>query len=156
MMDQEAIVARVEGDQAYIEVGGTGAGCGRCHEAGGCQSSILTQLFSARPRQFLITNAIGAVPGEHVIVRVAGGATWRAALLIYALPSLFLLLGAAIGIAAGGGSNVDSAAALGALLGFAVGIQSGSMLRRLPIAKVENPILVRRSSSFCITKEVRQ
>ena len=29
MMDQEAIVARVEGEHAYVEVGGAGGGCGR-------------------------------------------------------------------------------------------------------------------------------
>ena len=34
MMDQEAIVARVEGDHAYVEVGGTGGGgCGRCPDS---------------------------------------------------------------------------------------------------------------------------
>ena len=51
MMDQEAIVARVEGDHAYVEVGGTGGGgCGRCHETGGCQSGGLGQLFNSALR----------------------------------------------------------------------------------------------------------
>ena len=44
MMEQEAIVTRVEGEHAYIEVGGASSGCGRCHEAGGCQSNILGKL----------------------------------------------------------------------------------------------------------------
>ena len=88
-MDQEAIVARVEGDHAYVELGGAGAGCGRCHETGGCQSSILGQLFRAKPRQYRIANPIGAVPGDPVIVRVASGSTLRAAdlRLAFARPS---------------------------------------------------------------------
>ena len=155
-MDQEAIVARVEGDQAYVEVGDASAGCGRCHEAGGCQSSILGQLFRTKPRQYRIANPIGAVPGDRVIVRVANGSTLRAALLIYALPVLFLILGAVAGTAFGGDGNSDSAAALGALLGLAIGILSGLIVRRGPVGKVEEPILIRRNSTYCISKEACQ
>lgn len=156
-MDQEAIVARVEGDHAYVEVGGTGAGCGRCHEAGGCQSGILGQLFRSRPRQYRIANPIGAVPGEWVIVRVADGATLRAVLLTYALPVLFLLLGAAAGSVLGGeGANNDFTTALGALLGLAVGSLSGLCLRRVSAGTVEIPILVRRYSPQSILKEACQ
>ncbi len=155
-MDQEAIVARVEGDQAYVEVGGASDGCGRCHEAGGCQSSILGQLFRTKPRQYRIANPIGAVPGDRVIVRVASGSTLRAALLIYALPVLFLLLGAVAGTAFGGDGNNDSAAALGALLGLVIGILSGLIVRRGPAGKVEEPILIRPNSTYCISKEACQ
>lgn len=153
-MDQEAIVARVEGDHAYVEVGG--GGCGRCHETGGCQSGILGQLFSSKPRQFRVANRIGAVPGEHVVVRVAEGAALRAALLTYILPVLFLLLGAVAGTALGEASNSDASAALGALAGLACGVLSGLTLRRVRIGKVAEPILVRRSTSFCLAKEACQ
>ncbi len=154
-MDQEAIVARVEGNQAYVEVGGAGAGCGRCHETGGCQSSILGQMFRTRPRQYRIANPIGAAPGDPVIVRVASGSTLRAALLIYALPVLGLLLGAVAGTALGGDGDGDAMAALGALLGLVVGILSGFILRVRQVGKVQDPILVRRNSSYCIAKEIR-
>lgn len=158
MMDQEAIVARVEGDQAYVEVGGAGAGCGRCHEAGGCQSGILGQLFRSKPQQFRLANPIGAVPGERVVVRVADGATLRAALLAYAMPVLFLLAGTISGAAwaeAGAGSG-DAAAALGGLVGFAIGVLTGLTLRKARIGKVAEPILVRRSTSICLSKEFRR
>lgn len=150
-MDQDAIVARIEGDHAYVEVGGTGTGCGRCHETGGCQSGILGQLFSSKPRQFCIANRIGAVPGDRVIVRVAGGATLRAALRTYLLPVLFLLLGAIAGTALG--ENSDAAAALGALSGLAIGVLAGLTLRRARISRIAEPVLIRRSSSFCLSKE---
>jgi sigma-E factor negative regulatory protein RseC len=143
MMDQEAIVARVEGDHAYVEVGGTGGGgCGRCHETGGCQSGVLGQLFNSKPRQFCIANRIGAIPGERVVVALADGATLRAALLTYALPVLSILLGAA-----------TASTAMGALAGLAIGVLAGLTLRRTRIGKIVEPVIIRRSSSFCHSKE---
>lgn len=153
-MDQEAIVARLEGDHAYVEVGG--AGCGRCHETGGCQSGILGQLFRTRPRLFRLANSIGAVPGDPVVVRVAEGATLRAALLIYALPVAFLLLGAVAGTALGDAANNDAAAAIGALSGFVVGVLSGLTLRKVSISRIAQPVLLRPNSANRISKEVRQ
>lgn len=157
-MEQEAIVASVEGDHAYVEVGSTGAGCGRCHEKGGCQGSILGQLFRSRPRLFRIANPIGAAPGDHVIVRVAEGATLHAALLIYVLPLMCLLLGAIVGtvLAGAGKSNSDAAAALGALAGFALGVLSGLTLRRAPMGNVAKPVLLRHRSTFRVSKEACQ
>lgn len=156
MMDQEAVVARIEGDHAYVEVGGAGAGCGRCHETGGCQSGILGQLFSSKPRQFRIANRIGAMPGDRVVVRVAGGQALRAALLTYILPVLLLLLGAVAGTAQGEAGNSDASAALGALAGLAIGVLAGLTLRQARIGKIAEPVLIRRSSSFCISKEACQ
>lgn len=153
MMDQEAIVTRVEGEHAYVEVGGASSGCGRCHEAGGCQSSILGQLFSSKPRQFRIANRIGAVPGDHVLVRVAEGAALRAALLTYVLPVACLLLGAALGTALDGAANNDLSTAFGALAGFGIGVLTGLTLRKARICGIAEPILISRSSFFCLSKE---
>ncbi|MDR2239485.1 MAG: SoxR reducing system RseC family protein [Zoogloeaceae bacterium] len=148
MMEQEAIVARVEGGHACVEIG-SGGGCGHCHEAGGCQSGILGRIFRNKPRQFRLPNHIGAMPGERVIVRVDEGATLRAALLTYLLPALCLLLGAAAGAALNGGG--DAGAALGALAGFA-------LRRTARFAAVAEPALIRcdaarRDPSFRVLKE---
>lgn len=155
-MDKEAIVVSIEGDHAHVEISGRGAGCGRCHEAGGCESSILGQLFSSKSRLFRIANPIGAVPGEHVIVRVADGATLRASILIYALPVFFLLLGAAGGGALGDAENNDAATVLGALAGLSVGVLSGLTLRKARIGRVASPILLRRIAACRISKEAFQ
>ena len=149
MMDQEAIVARVEGNHVYVEVGG--GGCGRCRDAGGCQSGILGQLFGNKPRQFRMPNLIGATQGDHVVVRIAEGAMLRAALLTYILPLQFLLVGAAMGTVLG--EHRDASAALGALAGFALGVLAGLTLRQVGVGKVAEPVLVRHSSSLCLSKE---
>lgn len=150
-MEQEAVVARVAGKHAYLEVGG--GGCGHCHETGGCQSGILGRLFCSEPRQFRILNSIGAAPGDRVFVHVAEGATLRAALLTYVLPVLSLLLGAFAGNAIGDGGSGDVATALGALCGFALGVLSLLTLRNTGIGRIEEPTLVRRVPNDRITKE---
>lgn len=150
-MDQEAVVARLAGKHAYLEVGGSS--CAHCHETGGCQSGILGRMFRFEPRQFRILNSIGAAPGDHVVVRIAKGATWRAALLTYVLPVLLLLLGAIAGNAIGGTAGGDVSTACGALVGFAVGVLSGLTLRRTGIVRIEGPVLVRPNSVYCMSKE---
>lgn len=150
MMDQEAVVARIDGDCAYVELGGSG-GCGRCHEAGGCQGGILAQLFRDKPRQYRIYNNIGAAPGDVVVVRVANGEPLRAAFLTYLLPVLLLLLGAAAGTVLGNRS--DATAALGALVGFAIAVLAGLIFRRTRIGQVAEPVLVRHSPSLCPLEE---
>ena len=137
-MDQDVIVVRIEGNHAFVEAGGANAGCGRCHEAGGCQSSVLGQLFGTKPRQFRVLNLIGAVPGEHVIVRIAEGAPMRAALLAYAVPVLFLLAGAIGGsvLSAHQNSGNDTAAALGGLGGVSLAAQVAGTLTGIAVAAV--------------------
>ncbi len=154
-MDQDVIVVRIEGNHAFVEAGGANAGCGRCHEAGGCQSSVLGQLFGTKPRQFRVLNLIGAVPGEHVIVRIAEGAPMRAALLAYAVPVLFLLAGAIGGsvLSAHQNSGNDTAAALGGLGGLLAGVLVGLAFHGRRTGKTAAPVLLRRGSTFCPSKE---
>lgn len=150
-MEQEAVVASVAGKHAYLELGG--GGCAHCHQAGGCQSGVLGRMFRAGPRQFRIPNSIGAAPGDHVIVRVAKGATLRAALVAYVLPVLLLLFGAIAGNAIGDTGGGDVATAIGALSGFALGVLSGLTLRKTSIVRIESPTLLRSDSPHYVTKE---
>jgi len=154
MMDQEAHVTDVEGDYALVEVGKGGSGCGRCHEKGGCQSSIIGQLFGGKPRKYRIRNRIGALPGERVIIRVTDGATLLAALLAYAFPVLFLLLGAVIGTTlAGQAEKNDLGVALGALGGLAAGVLTSIILRATRPGSFDEPELIRLNSRICISEE---
>ncbi|MCK6383570.1 MAG: SoxR reducing system RseC family protein [Rhodocyclaceae bacterium] len=149
-MEQEAIVAGIEGEYAYVQLD-VGGGCGRCHETGGCQSGILGQLFGSQPRRFRISNRIGAKPGDRVLVRVADGVPLRVAMLTYLLPALFLLFGAATGTALRGDS--DAWAALGALTGLVIGVLAGLTFRRSLMDALPEPVLVRHNQTICFSKE---
>lgn len=148
-MDQEVVVARVEGEHAYVEVAEDGQGCGHCHEAGGCQSGILGQLFRQGPRQFRIRNTIGAQPGQHVLVSVAAGATLRAALLTYLLPAVLLLCGAVAGAVLSDAQDADAGALLGALAGLALGWLAAYAIRRTPAGRAMQPFLHGKTSNTC-------
>ena len=119
-MESKAIVSRIEGQFAVVEVMPAGSGCGRCHEAGGCGSNLLNQ--SLRPKKlnfYRLPNRIGAKVGDCVVVAVPEGAVLRAAALAYLLPVLFLIVGAAIGTAL---SDHDVSALAGAGAGLALGL----------------------------------
>jgi sigma-E factor negative regulatory protein RseC len=142
MIEQEAVVVRVEGGQAFVEVGRDG-GCGRCHETGGCQNGILGQLFGSRPRLYRIANGIGAMPGDRVVVGIAEGATLRAAVLTYVLPLSGLLTGAVA--ASTMVADGDAPAVLGAIVGLAIGVLAGLTL--YGIGGIAQPVLLRRNIS---------
>ncbi len=116
-MESEAIVARVDGQMAFVEVQQAASGCGRCFEAGGCGSGLRNQ----KPRLYRLPNPIGARAGDSVILSVGEGVLLRVSLLTYGLPVLAAILGAAAGTAFWSSDNaVDSAAMAGAGLGLAL------------------------------------
>lgn len=151
MMEQEAIVARVEGQVAIVELLSNKKGCGRCHEAGGCQGGLMNQLFSHKPRQYRLRNSVNAVVGERVIVVVSDATALRMALLAYFMPAALLIVGAWTGAILAGGD--DTATALGAALGLALATLFARFAQSRYAATVEYPAIVRRSEGISFGKE---
>jgi len=153
-VEQNAVVVRVEAGRAWVEVGGPGAGCGRCHEAGGCQSGVMSQLFRRGPRCIPVADGIGAVPGEHVVVQVADGALLSAAVAAYLLPVLGLVAGAAAGEAMAPAAAVaDFSAAIGAAAGFAAAVLASVWFRNRGSGAAMRPVLLRRGALSCVIEE---
>lgn len=118
-MRVEAVVMRVEGSLAWVKVSPDGAGCGRCHEPGGCRTEMLSDMLGARCREYAVDNGLHAGTGARVAIEVADGLPLRAAAWAYGLPLLALLVGAAVGrwlLATDVGSAVG--AGLGMLLAW--------------------------------------
>jgi sigma-E factor negative regulatory protein RseC len=154
-MEQEAIVTRVDGQEAIVELGtGAGQGCGRCQEAGGCQSGLLNQVFRLTPRQYRLANSIEAVSGERVILQVAEGAALHAALIAYLMPAGMLIAGALIGASLTDGA--DFSTALGAVLGLASAIFVSYVAKTLRMGSTPSPVILRRSNGNCFIKEPRE
>lgn len=107
-----AVVRELLGEQAIVEI--ATAGCGRCHEKGGCGGQQLTQMFCRGPRRYQVENAVGARVGDPVLVVVDAGALRRSANLAYVLPVAALILGALLGnwLAADVGAIVGGGLAL--------------------------------------------
>ena len=113
MVDARGTVVAEDGDHAIVRV--DEAGCGRCHEPGGCGGNNLGSLLCSTPRTFRVRNPRRAVVGEKVVVSIAEGAVRRGALLAYGLPLLAVLLGAVGGALLGDetGSIVGAFGGLG-------------------------------------------
>lgn len=119
MIQERAVVVKVDGDHAWLERRG-GGGCGGCSAAGGCGTRLLGSALGRRPVQLRARNLLHAAPGDEVIIGLAEGALLSGALRAYGLPLAAMLLGA------GGvrllGADGDLAGALGALGGLALGL----------------------------------
>ncbi|GAB4166046.1 MAG: hypothetical protein OHK0026_10350 [Rhodocyclaceae bacterium] len=120
-MQAQGYVERIEGALAVVELDAAGAGCGRCSERGGCGSQLLTRPFGTRCTRLRVSNTIGARAGERVVLELAESSLVRAALAVYLLPVVFVVAGAAGGVALGEG-DTDVPALVGALIGFAASL----------------------------------
>ncbi|MBM3390928.1 MAG: SoxR reducing system RseC family protein [Betaproteobacteria bacterium] len=151
-MEQEAIVARVEGEEAIVELLSNGNGCGRCQETGGCQSGLMNRLFCDKPRQYRLRNRFNAVAGERVVVQVADAVPLRAAVLAYLVPAGLIVAGAWAAASLAEGN--DAATALGAGLGLAIAAFIARLAKYRHAAMTGwHPIIVRRSDMNCLEKE---
>lgn len=134
MNESEAVVVRVEGGHALVEVC-DGAACGQCSSRHACMSLEAP----AGPRLHRLPNGIGARVGDTVVLVVPEGALLKAALLSYLWPALLTIAGAATGATMGG----DGASVAGAGLGLMAGLVSLRMAGSR-LARKREPLLTMR------------
>ncbi len=112
MIDASGTITALDGNYAIIRM--DEAGCGRCHEPGGCGGNPLSQVFCNVPRTFRVLNPGNSAVGSRVTVVIAEGSVRRSATLAYGLPLLALFLGAVGGSALAG----ETGAIIGSLGGL--------------------------------------
>lgn len=127
-LETRAIVVRIDGPLAFVE-SAQANGCGQCKGKAECGTGKLSRLLCSEPRQFKVDNAIAAAVGDDVVVSVADGAVLRGIALVYLLPLVLLVAGAATGnaLAVQDGQR-DGYAVAGAVLGLAIGFVSSRWL----------------------------
>ena len=108
-MEQKAKVLRAhENGMAQVMVVRESACSGDCHKCSGCGAVKETLLFDA-------VNAVGARPGEVVIVKSESGPVLAGAAVLYMVPLALFFLGYFLGDLVGLGGL---AGCLGCVLGF--------------------------------------
>ena len=113
-MTQDAIVYKcLPNDMAEVVVTRTTA-CGS--NCGNCESCIFQSELKT-----LAKNSIAARPGQKVIIESKSSKIYKAAMLVYILPLILMVLGYALGAALSTGEG------LGIALGFA-GLIAGAAL----------------------------
>jgi sigma-E factor negative regulatory protein RseC len=134
--EMPGLVLRTEDDFAYVEIAPRQAGCGRCHEVGGCGADAGAG-GSGGKRVYRLPNAIGVCSGDQVMLTVADGALLKASLYAYLLPIVLVIVGAAIGT-----TISETAAVIAAGIGLAVGMvltryaQSRMLATREPLLRM--------------------
>ncbi len=128
-MRQQVQVTRLL-DERYAEVtlrrqSACSGDCGHCGGCGAPDEVITVRAF----------NAIGAAPGDRVVVETAGKTVISAALLVYLVPLVLFFSGWAVGRAVG----LPGMAALCCALGFLLGIVPAAcynryLTRKKPVA----------------------
>jgi sigma-E factor negative regulatory protein RseC len=96
MIEQAGIVVSVQGDTAEVEAERRGD-CGGCAADGSCGTSLLARYFEGKRSLLQVHNAIGAAPGDRVVVGVPEGTLLEASFLAYLVPLLSLIGTAMIG-----------------------------------------------------------
>ena len=112
MLEQPARV--IESSEAGVWVEPVApSGCGVC--AGqGCASRQLAEFFQRRPRRYQVQSSLALSVGDRVVVGLPEGSLLKSVFLLYGLPLVFILAGAAMAQLWRPG---DAAAVTGALVG---------------------------------------
>jgi len=101
--------------------------CARCAAGKGCGAGLLGGDGKRRRVDALLPGGMDIQEGDDVRIELAPDNVLQASLIVYGLPLMGAVAGAAIAYVAGAG---DLGAALAALAGTAVGITAGHMRLR--------------------------
>ena len=127
MIEQEAHVVKINGDQAIVTMQNRSA-CQGCELSGGCGIGSLGKLLGQRVRAFAITNRHQLKAGDHIVLGVADHFYIYASLLMYLFPLLGLFVFALFAHLLFGATEWVNV--LAALLGFVAGLFVASILAK--------------------------
>jgi len=120
MIEAPGIVDEVIGDAVWVRLTEQDAGCGRCHEPGGCGGVRIAHAFGKPNDRFRITGGQDYAVGDIVQLVADDRAALYAGLTSYGWPTLGAILGAAAG------TQVEPE--LGAAVGLALGLAGAAMM----------------------------
>ena len=97
MIEETGLVVSVRGATAEVEAQRRGA-CGGCSVNGACGTSLLERYLGRKRSLLMVQNAVGAVPGDRVVVGMPEGALLTASFAAYLVPLLAMIGGAIAGV----------------------------------------------------------
>ncbi len=146
MIEANGVVTRLDGADAWVRVGRSSGGCGRCDEPGGCRSIGLAYVLKTPDEEFRLPNRIDARVGDAVGIRIDERMPLRGAIATYGLGVVLLIAGAAIGHSLAPGAGEDLFAFTGGVGGLAAAIgvnrlllRSGRWRRSLDVELAKDP-----------------
>lgn len=118
MIEERAIVTRVEDGQVYVQALNMG-NCKRCAEGRGCGGGLLGRLGRHRRHTIPVTTRVDELrSGDPVVVGIGGEALLQASVLVYLMPLVGMIgLGAVASVGLGAGDLLVAAFAVAGLAG---------------------------------------
>lgn len=118
MLEEIALVVKSTPDRLWIETQ-TRSSCRHCSSSSGCGTSVLAKLFSVKRNQLQVENSLDAKLGDKVIIGMPDELLIRAAIWVYLLPLLAMVLVTILADLSGAGEGIQSLAGLaGLIIGF--------------------------------------
>jgi sigma-E factor negative regulatory protein RseC len=93
MIEESAVVVKIENHQVWIESGQNSA-CGGCQQKSSCTSNALSSVLKKKPVP--VDSDIQLKTGDEVMVAIDENLLLRASLLLYLVPLIALFTGAGI------------------------------------------------------------
>ncbi|MCS4305816.1 sigma-E factor negative regulatory protein RseC [Rheinheimera pacifica] len=100
MVEEIATVAACEGDGVWLTTTPV-ASCNACNVSDDCGTGIIAKTLTPRQQRFFVATALPLLPGEQVKIGLNEQSLIMAALMVYLLPLVLLILLALLGNAAG-------------------------------------------------------
>lgn len=139
MIEEEAVVARIENGQVWVEKARRSA-CSGCTQT--CTAGTLDAWRSGSTASLPVSSSIEVQPGDRVLIGLPEEAIVRGSCRVYLMPLAGLFVGAGLGQALLP-SAADLAAASGGLLGLAATVFFLAINRVPETARIE-PLVLRK------------
>lgn len=91
MVEEIATVVATEQDGLWLTTTPAGS-CNSCQVSGDCGTGIVAKTFTPRQRRFFVKSALKLLPGEQVRIGTAEKSLVTAALLVYLMPLLLMIV----------------------------------------------------------------
>lgn len=91
MVEEIATVVASEQDGLWLTTSPAGS-CNSCQVSGDCGTGIVAKTFTPRQRRFFVKSDLALLPGEQVRIGMAEQSLVTAALLVYLLPLLLMIV----------------------------------------------------------------
>ena len=98
MIEETAMVERVEGDYIWVSPASSGGACGGCKSSGSCSTSFLVKALQGNTKKLIkVENTTQAKQGDTVVLGMQSHGLLIGSALVYLLPILGLFAFAVIG-----------------------------------------------------------
>ncbi len=143
MIEESAVVVKIENHQVWVESGSNSA-CGGCLQKASCTTNALGSVL--KKKSVPVDNDIQLKIGDQVTVAIDESLLLRASLLLYLAPLIALFTGAGIAdwLVADNAQYADLWIAASAVLSFLVSLWIINKAQSLLILSYARPVVVRK------------